>query len=429
MKKKLIYGTIAVIVIVIVVMVLKPKKTEASTITLNTGKVTRGNINDIITATGTLEALETVEVGTQVSGVVDNIFVDFNSIVHKGQLLAKIDETPLVATLEQSQASVDNAQAELDYQEANYNRTKVLYDKQLIAETEYDLANYNYKKALATLKNAKYVYDRNKINLGYASITSPIDGIILDRAVEEGQTVAASFNTPTLFTIVNDLTHMQVEANIDEADIGKVREGQRVEFTVDAFPDRTFGGTVTQIRLQPVETSNVITYTVIINAPNPDKQLMPGMTANVSFYVTEKINIVVVPAKAVYLNATPDLWALLKENNPELIVEMPEPPKMGKGDGTMPMGKGNMPEMSNNAKKPTLPENMKVVWVKTGNTIKPETVKLGETDEINYEVVKGLNEGDEVVTALQSKNPFAGFPSHGPSSPFMPKPPGRNRKR
>ena len=231
----------------------------------------------MVTATGTLEAITTVEVGTQVSGVIEKIYVDFNTQVKKGQLLAQLDKTPLQAQVDQSQATVDNAEAELTYQKSNYERTKALYDKQLIAKSDYDLAVYNFNKAQASLKNAKSVHDKNKINLSYASIYSPIDGIILDRAVDEGQTVAASFNTPTLFSIANDLTQMQVEANVDEADIGQIVEGQRVEFTVDAYPDMKFAGVVSQLRLQPVETNNVITYTVIVNAPNPDLKLMPAI--------------------------------------------------------------------------------------------------------------------------------------------------------
>jgi HlyD family secretion protein len=199
-----------------------------------TAKIEKGTISNTITATGTLEAITTVEVGTQVSGVIEKIYVDYNSVVKKGQLLAQLDETPLLATLEQSKASVDQAEAQVKYQKATYDRYKALLEKKLIAQADFDQAEYNYKNAVATLNNAKSVHEKNRINLSYARIYSPIDGIILDRAVDEGQTVAASFNTPTLFTIANDLTQMRVEANVDEADIGQVRNGQRVEFTVDA---------------------------------------------------------------------------------------------------------------------------------------------------------------------------------------------------
>ena len=298
MKKKIIYIIVALVIVAGGFTMYKSFGKAKQTVELETAKVVRGGISDEITATGTLEALETVEVGTQVSGVIQKIYVDYNTQVKKGQLLAKLDETPLVAQLEQSKATVDQAEAEVQYQKATYDRYKVLIEKKLIAQSDYDLVVYNYNKAIASLKQAKSVYDKNEINLSYATIFSPIDGIILDRAVDEGQTVAASFNTPTLFTIANDLTQMQVEANVDEADIGKLVVGQRVDFTVDAYPNMKFDGKVTQIRLQPIASSNVITYTVVVDAPNPEKKLMPGMTANVSFYVTEKNNIVLPSGKS-----------------------------------------------------------------------------------------------------------------------------------
>ncbi|HNZ72348.1 MAG TPA: efflux RND transporter periplasmic adaptor subunit, partial [Prolixibacteraceae bacterium] len=309
MKRKFIYIGIAVVLGIVALVALKGNSASKATFAIETGKIERGNISSLVTATGTLEAITTVEVGTQVSGVIEKIYVDFNTQVKKGQLLAQLDKTPLQAQVDQSQATVDNAEAELVYQKSNFERTKALFDKQLIAKTDYDLALYNYNKAQASLKNAKSVHDKNKINLSYASIYSPIDGIILDRAVDEGQTVAASFNTPTLFTIANDLTQMQVEANVDEADIGQVVEGQRVEFTVDAYPDMKFAGAVSQLRLQPVETNNAITYTVIVNAPNPDLKLMPGMTANISAFTKEKNGIWVVPGKAIRFNPDANLIA------------------------------------------------------------------------------------------------------------------------
>lgn len=370
-----------------------------------TAKITRGEINDIITATGTLEALMTVQVGTQVSGVIEKIYVDFNSQVKKGQLLAKLDETPLLANLEQSKATVDNAQAEFDYQKANYDRYKVLSEKNLIAESEFDLVIYNYQKALATLKNAKSVHAKNKINLDYASIYSPIDGIILDRAVDEGQTVAASFSTPTLFTIANDLTQMQVEANIDEADIGKLKVGQRVEFTVDAYPDSKFGGEVSQIRLQPVESSNVVTYTVIINAPNPEKKLMPGMTASASFYVTEKKDILLMPASALSFNVEPQIIETYQQAHPEIKFK----------------------QFASEISSPN--ENSKLIWVKNGNEVLSKKVVLGETDEINYQVLLGLNEGDEVIVGTDAQVLENNTKESNIKSPFMPEPPGSNKKK
>ncbi|MBN2522895.1 MAG: efflux RND transporter periplasmic adaptor subunit [Bacteroidales bacterium] len=404
-KRNLYIVVIAVLAIVGILIIFKPFGKAVQVIDLKTEKVIRGDISDVITATGTLEALETVEVGTQVSGVIEKIYVDYNSQVKKGQLLAKLDETPLIATLGQSKASVDNAQAEVDYQEATYERYKVLAEKKLIAQSDFDLVVYNYHKAVASLKNARSVYDKNKINLDYATIYSPIDGIILERAVDEGQTVAASFSTPTLFTIANDLTQMQVEADVDEADIGRLKVGQRVEFTVDAYPDKTFTGEVTQIRLQPVESSNVITYTVIIDAPNPEKKLMPGMTASVSFYVTEKKNILLLPSRAVNLNPDQKLLLDYKENHPEIDLQVPSPPMI-----------------------PEKELKGKMIWMKKGNLIYTQKVELGETNEIYYEVLSGVEEGDEVIVTLSSVSVNKNENTIPSQSPFMPKPPGRNRK-
>jgi HlyD family secretion protein len=322
--------------------------------------------------------------------------------------LAQLDETPLLTQLEQSKASVDQSDAEVKYQKATYERYKALVEKKLIAQSDFDLAEYNYNKAVATLNNVKSVYDRSKINLSYARIYSPIDGIILERAVDEGQTVAASFSTPTLFTIANDLTQMRVEAKVDEADIGKISNGQRVEFTVDAFPLKRFAGEVTEIRLKPVSSANVITYTVVINAPNPEKILMPGMTANASFFVTERKDIIVVPSKAVQF--TPD-QAALEIYNQSISGGTQSPPQI---DESVVKGKQS--------------DSVKTVWVKQGLIVHPLKVKLGVTDEIHYEVISGLNEGDEVITSMSAGTSSAKATTAATKSPFMPQRPGSNRK-
>lgn len=405
MKKKFIYIGSAVAVVVVALVILKANSASKISFAIETAKLGKGNISNTVTATGTLEAITTVEVGTQVSGVIEKIYVDFNSQVKKGQLLAQIDETTLKSQVDQGQASVDQAEAELEYQKSTFERTKALHEKNLIAQSDYDLAQYNYKQAIATLKNAKSELDKAKRNLSYATIYSPIDGIILERAVDEGQTVAASFSTPELFTIANDLTQMQVEANVDEADIGQVKLGQRVEFTVDAYPEQKFNGEVTQIRLQPVESSNVITYTVIINAPNPDKKLMPGMTANITIMVNEKNDILVVPGKA--LRFSPDqqlVWSYLesiKETQPEAQI-----PATG---ATIQNTKGNF------------------VWVKKGAGLERKQIEIGETDGINYELVSGLNEGDELVLSLEKQT--AKEAKKAASSPFMPKRPGQSQSQ
>ncbi|WP_372776508.1 efflux RND transporter periplasmic adaptor subunit [Mangrovibacterium sp.] len=399
MKKKIIYTILGLVVVAAGVLAMRVFGASQGQVSLETAPVVRGDINELITATGTLEAVETVEVGTQVSGVIEKIFVDYNSVVKKGQLLAQLDETSLRATLDQSKATVDQAEANLKYQSATYERYKALKDKKLIAESDFDLVEYNYNNAVASLASARSAYNKNKINLDYARIYSPIDGIILDRAVDEGQTVAASFSTPTLFTIANDLTRMQVEASVDEADIGRVSLGQRVDFTVDAYPGVVFEGSVIQIRLEPVESSNVITYTVVIDAPNPDKKLMPGMTASVEFFVTELKDIVLMPAKALNFKLDEQLALEYAENHPEIEVDLKPQPKN---------------------------DDLKLVWVKSDTELKMHQVKLGETNETFYEVLSGLSEHDEVVVSMKSLS--VSEAKSAAKSPFMPTRPGQNRK-
>jgi HlyD family secretion protein len=408
MKNKLLYIGSAIVLVIGGFFAYRSFAKTDNTISFETTRISKGTISNTVTATGTLQAIKTVQVGTQVSGVIDKIYVDFNSQIKKGELLAQLDETPLLAQLAQSKATVDQSEAEVKYQKATFERYRALIDKKLIAQSDFDLAEYNYNKAVATLNNAKSVNDRNKINLSYARIYSPIDGIILNRAVDEGQTVAASFSTPTLFTIANDLTQMRVEAKVDEADIGKISNGQRVEFTVDAFPTKKFSGTATEIRLMPVTSANVVTYTVVISAPNPDMILMPGMTANASFFVTERKDILLVPSKAIQF--TPNTDALAAYNQ-------------GITGGTPPLhhvGEGDNPNK-------TVDSGDKTVWVKSGLSIQPQKVRVGVTDEKHYEVLSGLNEGDEVVISMSS-GADAVKPSLGAAkSPFMPQRPGSNR--
>ena len=412
MKKNLLFIGSAVVLIVVGFFIYRSMGSTEKKVSFETAKIGKGTISNTVTATGTLEAIKTVEVGTQVSGVIEKIFVDFNSQVKKGQLLAQLDETPLLTQLEQSKASVDQSEAEVKYQKATFDRYKVLAEKKLIAQSDFDLAEYNYNKAVATLNNVKSVYDRSKINLSYARIYSPIDGIILERAVDEGQTVAASFSTPTLFTIANDLTQMRVEAKVDEADIGKVLNGQRVEFTVDAFPLKKFAGEVTEIRLKPVSSANVITYTVVINAPNPEKILMPGMTANASFFVTERKDILLVPSKAVQF--TPDQAALDIYNQTA-------------GGNNQPSTTLIAPAMGEAAPKDQQQGGSeKTVWIKQGAVIHPQRITVGVTDEIHDEVLSGLTEGDTVVTSMTSG--VTSTKAAATKSPFMPQRPGSNRK-
>lgn len=407
-KKTIIIIALIVVVLAAAAFILRPKKIDASDIKIETAKAGSGTISNVVEATGTLEAITTVEVGTQVSGIIDKLFVDFNSYVKKGQLLAKIDTTNLAAQLEQSKATLDNAKAELDYQQATYDRMAPLNDKKLISQTDYDQTVYNLNKARASYNSALASHKKNQINLDYALIYSPIDGIVLDKEVEEGQTVAASFNTPTLFTIANDLTQMQVEADIDEADIGKVKEGQRVEFTVDAYPDETFGGTVTQVRLEPTVTNNVVTYTIIIAAPNDDYKLMPGMTATIEVFVLEKKDILVIPSKA--LRFTPDMKLMASY--------MGAPPKPGENGGMPEMPAGVNPMQRNGSG-----DMGTVVWVKNDSTFQPRPVKVGLDDDIHAEILSGLKAGDEVLLSMEQAVKTTTQKSAG--NPFMPGPPGR----
>ncbi|MBU2649586.1 MAG: efflux RND transporter periplasmic adaptor subunit, partial [Bacteroidetes bacterium] len=294
-RKKLIITAIIILLAVAVSWLLLGTK-PGTGVSIETVTVTKGVISGTITATGTLEPITQVEVGTQVSGVIQKICVDYNSVVSKGQLLAELDKSLLQAQVAEVKAGLASAENDLDFQKKNHARFKQLYEKKTISDADYENAFYAYVNAQANVDRYKAELIRAQANLDYASIYSPIDGVVLSRAVDEGQTVAASFNTPTLFTIANDLTRMQVLADVDEADIGQVKEGQRVSFTVDAFPDDEFAGTITQVRLEPHINANVVTYSVVVEAPNPDLKLMPGLTASITVYTLEKEDIAVIPA-------------------------------------------------------------------------------------------------------------------------------------
>lgn len=329
-----------------------------------TAPISRRDIARTVTGTGTIEPVNQVEVGTQVSGIIDKIYVDYNSVVTKGQLLAEMDKTTLQSELESSNALLRSAEVEFNYQKKNYERYKELFEKGLISQTDYEQEEYQYQTAQQSLARQRSEIAKSRRNLEYATITSPIDGVVLSRAVEEGQTVASGFSTPTLFTIAADLTKMQVVADIDEADIGDVEEGQRVMFTVDAFRDRTFEGSVTQVRLEATTTSNVVTYEVVIEAPNPDLILKPGLTANITIYTLEKNGVLAVPSKA--LRFTPD----------------------------------SADEVAQSA------ANSGTLWLQLPDgTLKPVTVTTGDKDEIYIEVSGAINEGDLVVTGIDTSAP------------------------
>lgn len=352
-----------------------------------TSQVSRQSISNLVTCTGSLEPITEVEVGTQVSGRVEKIYVDFNSEVSKGDLLAELDQTVLASTLASAQSSMASAKSQLDYQEKNFERFKVLYEKQLVSSSDYESAEYNYITAKNNYDVSCNSYQTASTNLSYAKIYSPIDGVVLSREVEEGQTVAASFSTPTLFTIANDLTKMRVIANVDEADIGNVFYGQRATFTVDAYPGTIFDGEVTEVRQSATVTSNVVTYEVVINAPNPDLKLKPGLTATVSIYTLEKENVLSIPTEA--LMFSPD----------------------GQKANTQISGSGQ-------------------VWVLKGSDISQRKIEVGEKSGTITEVTSGLSEGETVVLSGGSGNLKKATTSNdttnnGNSSPFMPKGPQR----
>ena len=386
------------------------RNTTTQVTTYQTAEVKRASISNTVTATGTIEPVKQVAVGTQVSGVIQKIYVDFNSKVKKGQLLAELDKTPLLAQLASAKADLESAESALTYQEANYKRIKELFDKKALSETDYETALYQYSNAKANFAKSTSELDRARTNLGYALIYSPIDGVVLNRAVDEGQTVAASFNTPTLFAIAQDLTKMQVVANVDEADIGQVKEGQKVKFTVDAYPDDDFAGTVKQVRLLATTTSSVVTYSVVIDAPNPDLKLKPGLTASITAYTQEVENVLTIPSKA--LRFKPDS---------SMMSQLPPTADLTGGAKAAPPQLPGMPPKNN--------EEIanKTVWVKEGGTIHPVQVVTGMTDETNTEIISGLKEGELVVISAD-KVATSAVKSSAASSPFMPKRPGSTKK-
>ena len=381
-NKKVWMGIAAVVVVALVVWMCSGGKKEQKA-EFSTAKVEKQNISTSITATGTIEPVTSVTVGTQVSGIVSKLYVDYNSIVKKGQIIAELDKTNLISELNRAKADLSSAQSTLNYETANYNRYKTLFDKGLISANDYENARLSFDKAQQTVRSSRENVQKAQTNLGYATITSPIDGVVLSKSVEEGQTVAASFNTPELFTIAQDLTDMRVIADIDEADIGGVKEGQRVSFTVDAYPDDKFEGQVTQVRQQATTESNVVTYEVVISAPNNDLKLKPGLTANVTIFTLEKNDVLAAPAKALRFMPTE---ALLSEG--QSIEDVEAPTK---------------------------------VWTLEGNVFKAHAVQVGTTNGMLTEIVGGISEGTEVLVdfTLSGGDEEAGQQAQ---NPFMPRP-------
>ena len=405
-SKKGWIGIGVVAVLIIAWLLLRGGKKEEK-VSFDTAKVENTNIQTSITATGTIEPVTSVTVGTQVSGIVSKLYVDYNSVVKKGQLLAELDRSNLNEQLTQAKTNVSNAQSNLTLAQQQYDRVKTLYDNKAATLEAYESATNSLNLAKNQLRTAQSDLSRAQTNLSYATITSPIDGVIMDKAVEEGQTVASSFNTPTLFTIANDLTQMQVEAKVDEADIGEVKAGQPVTFTVDAFPDDVFTGTVKEVRINPTVTSNVVTYTVIINAPNPETKLFPGMTASVTI-ITKKESGICIPMTALFASIEPEMMKQLEK----------------KGFSFKSLYK-NQEELTQGLKDIT----KKTIWVKTGeNAYEQKSVTVGLNNGVNALIPEGLREGEEVVTGVSEASGATQGKDGGNSNPFMPGPPQRKTR-
>ena len=381
-------GIGVVAVLIIAWFLLKGGKKEEK-VSYETAKVEKKSIHTSITATGTIEPVTSVTVGTQVSGIVAKLYVDYNSIVKKGQVIAELDKTNLISELNTAKANLASSQSTATYQQANYNRYKTLYDKGLVSADEFENAQLSYQKAREDVNAKRESVRKAETNLGYATITSPIDGVVLSKSVEEGQTVAASFNTPELFKIAQDLTDMRVIADIDEADIGGVKEGQRVSFTVDVFPDDHFEGRVTQVRQQATTESNVVTYEVVISAPNEDLKLMPGLTASVTIYTMEKNDVLVVPSKA--LRFMPNQAFLEKD---QTIADVEADHKL---------------------------------WTMEGNTFKAHKVEIGTSNGVVTEITGGIAAGTEVLSDFNVSSTGEGEQQEQANNPFMPRPRGNNR--
>ena len=376
--------------VVLVVWLFSGGKKEEK-VEFETAKVEKQNISTSITATGTIEPVTSVTVGTQVSGIVSKLYVDYNSVVKKGQVIAELDKTNLISELNRAKADLTSAQSSLNYETSNYNRYKTLFEKGLVSADEYESAKLSFERARQTVNSSSESVQKAQTNLGYATITSPIDGVVLSKSVEEGQTVAASFNTPELFTIAQDLTDMRVIADIDEADIGGVKEGQRVTFTVDAFPDDKFEGQVTQVRQQATTSSNVVTYEVVISAPNKDLKLKPGLTANVTIYTLEKNDVLAAPSKA--LRFIPNEALLSKGQQIEDV------------------------------------EAKTKVWTLEGNTFKAHAVETGTSNGMLTEIVSGISAGTEVLVDFKLSGGEMEEAGQQAQNPFMPRPRNSNKQQ
>ncbi len=388
------------------------KKKTAET-EYRTAIVEKGDIRQTVRASGTLQAVTTVQVGTQVSGIIKKIYVDFNSVVREGQVIAVLDTILLAQAVEDSRVAMKKAEIQENQARREFERTKQLFEQKVMAQADYDLALTTFETAQANVISSQSALNRAKINLKYATIIAPISGVVVSRAVDVGQTVAASFSTPTMFTIANDLTKMQVEANIDEGDIGKIAVGQSVTFSVDAYPDLTFEGTVRQVRLQPVVSQTVVNYTVIIDVPNPDLKLLPGMTANITVLVKEAKDVLKIPSAALRFTPPQEIVDAMVKKVPD-SVKMKRERRGGWQGGRRGGQEGDGGGFG-------------MVWVKTGDSLKPHRVRTGISDGLNIEVRGRIEEGEEVVLSMTSSQNNPAATQQQQQNPFAPQMPRGGR--
>lgn len=387
-KKRTIVIAIVAITIIGIVIWATSGGSKVFEIKFEETAVKKQDISSGVTATGTIEPVTKVEVGTQVSGIISKIYVDYNSVVRKGDIIAELDRTNLISELSSAENNMRSAQAEYNYQKKNLERTNILYEKGLISRDEYETADLAFQKAKNSYETSKFSVEKARTNLSYATISSPIDGVVLSKSIEEGQTVASSYNTPTLFTIAADLTDMRLIADIDEADIGSVKEGQRCTYTVDAFPNDTFEGFVTQVRQEPTTTSNVVTYEVVISAANPHQKLKPGLTANVTIYTLEQRGVTAVNSKALRFTPNPTLLG------DKYIIEDTE--------------------------------SKDKLWTIDGNILTAHKVTTGITNGSLTEITSGIADNTRVISEIKINNRENSV-TESQRSPFAPGPPSKKK--
>jgi HlyD family secretion protein len=374
-------------------------------------------ITSSITATGTINPVTQVSVGTEVSGKIDRIYKDFNDRVRRGDLLAVLDTTTLQMNLEDARIALRTAQLTANEHRIDLNRARELFEQEMIAQFEFQRAQHTYDLAVANVERAEFTVQRAETNLNNARIFSPIDGVIVSRAVDVGQTVAAALNAPTLFVIANNLDEMQIETQIDEADIGRIREGLRTRFSIDAFPDMFFFGEVRQIRLNPIVESNVVSYRVIISFVNPGRSIMPGMTANVEIIIDQRENVLAIQERAVQFRPTREIWESFRlewDDSFAMTARM---------RGRMPMNAGGMGGHGMQQRQAEAIQRA-TVWVLEEGVPRQVSIETGVSDGSFVQVLSGLEEGQEVITgvnhpALQSGGQAAAFGGAGGGQRMM----------